>query len=98
MILLFLNQSGQLQLNAHRSKRNWELKNFFGRYVSLSTSSNYLDSISDGDDYSDNGLVSEEEILKGFQRVSDDELLSEEELDQVQYVRDFNIIYNEHNS
>ena len=47
-------------------------------------STNYLDSISDGYAYSDNGLVSEEEIIHGFERTSEDELLSQEELDQVQ--------------
>ena len=61
-------------------------------------SSSYLNSISDGDYYSDNGLVSEEEILSGFERTSTDELLSEEELDRVQTVRDFNIIYSEHDN
>ena len=61
-------------------------------------STNYLDSISDGYAYSDNGLVSEEEIIRGFERTSEDELLSQEELDQVQIIRDFNVIYNEQDS
>ena len=61
-------------------------------------STNYLDSISDGDSYSDNGLVLEEEIVRGFERMSEDESLSQEELDQVQNIRDFNVIYNEQNN
>lgn len=58
----------------------------------------YLDSISDGDSYSNNGLVSEEEIIRGFERMSEDELLSQEELVQVGNIRDFNVIYNEQDS
>ena len=61
-------------------------------------STDYLDSMSDGDSYSDNGLVSEEEIVRGFERISEDELLSQEELDQIQIIRDFNVIYNEQDS
>ena len=61
-------------------------------------STNYLDSISDSDSYSDNGLVSEEELIRGFESMSEDELLSQEELVQVQNIRDFNVIYNEQDS
>jgi len=61
-------------------------------------SSNYLDSISHDESYWENGLISEEEILRGFVRISADELLSQEELNQVQIIRDFDIIYNEQDS
>ena len=61
-------------------------------------SSNYLDSISDDGLYSDNGLVSEDEILSGFQRKSEDESVPEEQLDYVQFIRETNNAYKEGDS
>ena len=61
-------------------------------------SSHYLDSVSGDDSYSDNGLVSEEEILSGLQRESDDNSVPEEQLDYAQFVHETNNAYKEGDS